>query len=270
VDQDSVDRIRSATFPVAMRGYDRHEVERYLNELADWLETGGDEEARADLVAPELERIGEQVSTILTEAHAAATKMRADAEAEVRRQLADVNRKAEEIRERAEQYAEETREEADAFAIKTRAEANAQAEEVRAEADAYLAETREEADAYDRGVRKEADDAARELRAKTEKAARETTDKADAEARRILEDANRRRAEIEKVIGDLEQRRQAVIEELRRLATDVAGAAGAPLPGREPEAGPKPSSDNGADETAERPAAAKAGASKAREGSNSK
>jgi DivIVA domain-containing protein len=270
VDQDAVDRIRTATFPVAIRGYDRHEVERYLNELADWVETGGDEEARADLVGPELERIGEQVSNILTEAHAAATKMRADAEAEMRRQLAEANRKAEEIRERAEQYAEETREEADAFAIKTRAEANSQAEEVRAEADAYAAETREEADAYDRGARKQADDAARELRSKTEKAARQETEKAAAEAKRIVEEANRRRAEIEKVIGDLEQRRQAVIEELRRLATDVAGAAGAPLPGREPAAAQKSGSDNGADETAERPAAAKARKSKAQEGSASK
>jgi DivIVA domain-containing protein len=243
VDQDYVERIRGATFPVALRGYDRHEVQGFLNEVADWLETGGSDEARADLVAPELERIGTQVSNILTEANEAATTMRADAEAEVRHLLAEANRTAEEIREGAERYADETREGADAFAIKTRSEANSRAEELRVDADAYLAETREEAEAYDRGVRKEADDAARE-----------ETDKARAEARRIVEEANRRRAEIERVIGDLEQRRQAVIDELRRLATDVAGAAGASAPGIEPAAGATPSSDNGADESAAPPA----------------
>jgi DivIVA domain-containing protein len=270
VDQDSLDRIRSATFPHARRGYDRREVERYLNELADWLETGGSEEARADLVAQELERIGEQVSNILGQAHDAARTMRADAEAEVRRQLAEANRKAEEIREAAERHAEETREEVDAHAIKTRSEANSQSQGVRDEAEAYSEQTRGDADAYDRQVRGEADEAVRELRAKTEKENRQATDKAQAEARRIVDEANRRKAEIEKVIGDLEKRRQSVVEELRRLASDVAGAAGAQLPTRELAPETKPSSDNGADQTAERPPPAKTETPKAREGSGPK
>lgn len=259
MDKDSVDRIRSATFPVARRGYDKHEVERFLNELADWLETGGSEEARADLVAPELERIGKQVSNILTEANDAARTMRADAEREVRQQLADANRKAEEIRENAEQYAAEAREQADAYAVKTRSKANAQAEQVRADADGYSEETRGEADT-----------ALRELRANAERTARETTDKARAEARKIVDEGNRKRSEIEKVIGDLEKRRQAVVNELRRLANDVAGAAGAPIPGREQAPEAAPSSENGGDKTAEAKPTAKTRASQARAGSSSK
>jgi DivIVA domain-containing protein len=255
VDQDSVDRIRSATFPQARRGYDRHEVERFLAEIADWLETGGTDEARADLVAPELDRIGKQVSNILKEANDAARTMRADAEREVRYDLADGNRKAEEIREGAERYAEETRDEADGYAIKTRAEANEQADAVKAEADAYAEETRGEADAYDTQTRNDAQAAVRELRAKAEKATREVTDKARAEAKRIVDDANRKRGEIEKVIGDLERRREQVVAELRRLASDVAGAAGAPLPDRSVPAKPtataanaKANGDKGAEE----------------------
>jgi DivIVA domain-containing protein len=269
VDQDSVDRIRSATFPLARRGYDRHEVERFLNEIADWLETGGTDEARADLVAEDLDRIGKQVSNILTEAHEAARTMRADAERAVRQQLAEANRKAEEIREKAEEYAEEAREEADAFVMKTRSEANAQAEQVQADADGYAQTRRGDADSYSEEVRGEAEAAVRELRAKAEKTAGEVTEKARAEARRIADEANRRRGEIERVIGDLEQRRQSVVEQLRRLASDVAGAAGEPPPEREPAAQAKSSNGDGA-ENAGDPAASKAGLAASGEGSNSK
>jgi DivIVA domain-containing protein len=44
VDQTSLDRIRNATFPAARRGYDKHEVEKFLARVADLLVNGcGDE-----------------------------------------------------------------------------------------------------------------------------------------------------------------------------------------------------------------------------------
>ena len=58
VDQTSLDRIRNATFPSTRRGYDKHEVEKFLARLADWLETGGGDESRSDAVKKELERVG--------------------------------------------------------------------------------------------------------------------------------------------------------------------------------------------------------------------
>jgi DivIVA domain-containing protein len=264
VDQDSVDRIRSATFPLARRGYERREVERFLTEIADWLETGGSDEARSDLVRQDLERIGAQTSTILTQAHDAAATMREAAERDVRQQLADANRKAEAMRESAESYAEETREDADAYALKTRADANAYAEQARSEADAYAGEARTEADGdaervrgeaetYAGRIREEADTAARELRAQAETATREATEKARGEARRIVEDAQRRRAELEQVIADLEQRRSTVVTELRRLASDVAGAAGEPASPAAAEQPGRPDADPGVDEPAREP-----------------
>ena len=54
MDRDSIDRIRSATFPVGRRGYEKREVDRFLNKLADWLETGGGDQTRAELVRREL------------------------------------------------------------------------------------------------------------------------------------------------------------------------------------------------------------------------
>ena len=65
MDQDSIERIRSATFPVARRGYEKREVDRFLLSLAEWLETGGADQGRSDAVRRELERVGEETSKIL-------------------------------------------------------------------------------------------------------------------------------------------------------------------------------------------------------------
>ncbi len=208
MDQEHVDRIRSASFSLARKGYDKREVDGFLDELADWMETGGDGEGpSADLVRRELERIGEQTTAILTEAHDAAETMRSGADRQVRQQLADANIKAETLRSSAEEYAEEVREEADSYARRTRAEADAIAEQARSEVDGAQAEARE---------------------------------KAERAARQIVEDANRRRTEVEKVISDLEQRREAIVGELRRLASAAgigAGEGTAPEPSQEPTPG---------------------------------
>src|SRR5205814_830532 len=69
VDRDNIERVRSATFPVARRGYDKREVDRFLTSLAEWLETGGADQSRNDVIRRELERVGEETGRILTEAH---------------------------------------------------------------------------------------------------------------------------------------------------------------------------------------------------------
>ena len=49
--------------------------------------------------------------------------------------------------------------------------------------------------------------------------------KALKEAETIVADAKRRKADVESVISDLERRRDAVLAELDRLASGIAGAA---------------------------------------------
>jgi DivIVA domain-containing protein len=85
VDRDSIDRIRSATFPVARRGYEKREVDRFLNKLAEWLETGGGDQTRAELVRRELDRIGQQTGKILTDAHDLGEQLYAETEREAQR-----------------------------------------------------------------------------------------------------------------------------------------------------------------------------------------
>jgi DivIVA domain-containing protein len=137
VDRDSIDRIRSATFPVGRRGYEKREVDRFLNKLADWLETGGGNQTRAELLRRDLERVGQQTGKILTDAHDVAEQVKAEAERE---------------------------------------------------------------------------------------------------ARGIVDEANQRRADIEAVISDLEDRRDTVAADLKRLSSELAGAAGERRPIEEPAA----------------------------------
>src|SRR6266540_5560670 len=113
VDQTSLDRIRNATFPSAKRGYDRHEVEKFLARLADWLETGAGDASRSDTVKRELERVGERTGAILAQAEESAQQIRAEAEEESRGTINTASMQAEETPTETQTYAAETRGSAD-------------------------------------------------------------------------------------------------------------------------------------------------------------
>ena len=104
VDQTSLDRIRNATFPSARRGYDKHEVEKFLARLADWLETGAGDESRSDTVKRELERVGQRTGAILAQAEDSAQQIRAEAEEEARATIDNANQQRERTRSEADTY----------------------------------------------------------------------------------------------------------------------------------------------------------------------
>jgi DivIVA domain-containing protein len=203
VERDSIDRIRSATFPLGRRGYEKREVDRFLNQLADWLETGGGDQARTELVRRDLEEIGRKTGAILTAAHDAGEELRSEATEEATQTIADGQAEAKRIRAAADSYSKETRSAADQYARK-----------VRSESDEYSRESREEADDY-----------SAETRAEAERDAAQIVASAQADAKRIVDDANRRRRDIETVIADLDQRRDAAVGELERLSSALIGAA---------------------------------------------
>src|SRR5688500_7933188 len=193
VDQTSLDRIRNATFPSSRRGYDKHEVEKFLARLADWLETGGGDESRSDTVKRELKRVGERTGAILAQAEESAQQIRTEAEEE-----------AAEARAAALKEAGETRAAADGYAEKTRAEANTYAEETRRSADQDASETQ----------------------AQAQQEARETIESAEAQARRIIDEGTQRRDDIEAVIADLVLRRNEVIADSEELMRKLEAAVG--------------------------------------------
>ena len=191
VDQTSLDRIRNATFPSARRGYDKHEVEKFLARLADWLETGAGDESRSDVVKRELEKVGERTGAILAQAEESAQQIRAEAEEEAHGTVNTANLQAAETRSEAGQYASETRTSADSYAQQTRQSAEQEAAETRAEA---------------------------------EKQARETIATAEAQARRIVEEGTQRREDIEAVIADLVRRRDDVLADTEELSGKLTAA----------------------------------------------
>jgi DivIVA domain-containing protein len=192
VDQDSIERIRSATFPVARRGYDKREVDRFLLSLAEWLEAGAAEEETSDAVRRELERVGEETSKILTEAHDVAERLRVQAEREV-----------EGLTEGAQAQADRTRAEADKILAEAESVAETAAQKLRTEADAYATQTRTAAD----------------------REAEQTLSAARAQAKRVVDESNARKQDIESVIADLEARRDEVLESLERLSSELSGTA---------------------------------------------
>jgi DivIVA domain-containing protein len=207
VDQTSLDRIRNATFPSARRGYDKHEVEKFLARLADWLETGGGDESRSDTVKRELERVGQRTGAILAQAEESAQQIRAEAEEEAR---GTINA------------------------------ANASAAEAKGEADTYSQETRTGANSYAEEAQRTADENAAAIRAEAEQDARETIASAQAQAERIVEEGTRRREDLEAVIGDLIRRRDEVIADSEALSGRLADAVRDHRPaGADPFAAPE-------------------------------
>ena len=192
MDQDSIERIRSATFPDARRGYEKREVDRFLLSLAEWLETGGADQGRSDAVRRELERVGEETSKVLTEAHDVAERLRLQAEREV-----------EGLTEGAQVQADRTRAEADKILAEAESVAETAAQKLRTDADAYATRTRTDAD----------------------REAEQTLSKARADAKRVVEDAKARKQDIEWVIADLEGRRDEVLASLERLSSELSGTA---------------------------------------------
>lgn len=248
VDETSLERIRKATFPASRRGYDKREVEKFLNRLADWLETGGGDQTRSDTVRRELERVGQRTGAILAEAEKSAEQIKAEAEQEMTQLAADAATDADKVRADADTYAAEARASADTYSKEKRAEADGYAQQTRTEADGYAAQARAEVDGYSGQTRTEADGYAKQARAEADAYAHETRGEADSAAeqtrtvgaqdaqaaidaaqthsRRLVDEGVSRRKDIESVIGDLAGRRDQAISGLESLRLAVERAIG--------------------------------------------
>ncbi len=108
-DPISVEDVRRATFPQAIRGYDRQAVHDMLDRVADWMEgRGGAAIKSSSPLRDELARVGERTAGILTAAEEAARllrdeaveyaeRLRADAEDEVRKARLNASQKTDEM-----------------------------------------------------------------------------------------------------------------------------------------------------------------------------
>jgi hypothetical protein len=217
--ESGIERIRVAKFPLVRKGYEPDQVDAFFAEVVDWLETGGADQARAEIVKREIERVGERTASILASAEDTAQQLRGDAEREIAAML-----------DRADSESGRVRTEADTYAATARGEADEYATKVRAEADQYAATTRADADAYAHETRETVDVDADRKQVVADQRATEVIEAAEEKARRIVDDGSERRREVEVVIADLVKHRDQVIAAANDLGAELQSVAAGHTP----------------------------------------
>src|SRR5262245_39916600 len=131
-----IESVRTATFDIGLRGYDRDQVDTFLARLADQLaRASGPGPAEPDVddggsLRQELERIGERTKQILTAAEETAQELRSDAASKAQETRSTAENWANRVRGDAEEFADSTRAQADEESRLARAEASRKADEV--------------------------------------------------------------------------------------------------------------------------------------------
>jgi DivIVA domain-containing protein len=164
---DRIEELKTVQFPTERRGgYDRRAVDAYLAELADWLETGGEDEARRAVIRRAMSDVGDRTGSILASAQESADELTSEAQAEADRIRAEAGREAAKLRSDAEDDAAKARSDADSYATGTRSAADeharitaetaaAEAKALIDEAEARLKKAEAEAEERTRGIEQE-------------------------------------------------------------------------------------------------------------------
>jgi DivIVA domain-containing protein len=99
--------LREASFPMVMRGYDRHAVDQLLSELLARVETLESRQTREGVVQKALDELGEETAGILQRAHETADDITTRSRTQADARLARAEREAEILRRDADEYAEQ-------------------------------------------------------------------------------------------------------------------------------------------------------------------
>jgi DivIVA domain-containing protein len=158
---DVPEDIRTAVFPLALRGYSCEAVDAYVRRVIAELEVRSSPRAA---VRDALDRVGEQVGGILQRAREAAAEVTAAAHREAGEITARARAEATELVAQARAQADRER----AHAEKTLSQAGATAESILSQANAEAAETRRRAEEERAALQEQAQMRLAELRADTE------------------------------------------------------------------------------------------------------
>ena len=101
------DRLREVTFPLAMRGYERHAVDEFLTELLSLVVDLESRQTREGVVQKALDELGEETAGILQRAHETADDITSRSRAQADARLKRSEREAEIARHDADEYAEQ-------------------------------------------------------------------------------------------------------------------------------------------------------------------
>ena len=146
MDWTHFEQLRVSGFTMTRRGYDKREVDRFLDSLAEWLETDAANELGDQAVQRKLELVGKSTAHILltTEKESQELKRTVQAECDDLRQKADAA--AKDTRRQADDYASSTRAKADEYSSSLRAKTEEDAQRTKAAAAEHARKTVEEGD----------------------------------------------------------------------------------------------------------------------------
>ena len=146
MDWTHFEQLRVSGFTMTRRGYDKREVDRFLDSLAEWLETDAANELGDQAVQRKLELVGKSTAHILltTEKESQELKRTVQAECDDLRQKADAA--AKDTRRQADDYSSTTRTKADEYSSNLRAKTEEEAQRAKAAATEQARKTVEEGD----------------------------------------------------------------------------------------------------------------------------
>ena len=101
------ERLRDASFPTAVRGYDRRSVDEFLAELRNAVAELEARQTREGVVQKALDELGEETAGILQRAHETADEIAARSRAQADGRLQRAEREAEIVKRDADEYAEQ-------------------------------------------------------------------------------------------------------------------------------------------------------------------
>jgi DivIVA domain-containing protein len=101
------ERLREVSFPLVMRGYDRHTVDEFLAELLTLVDELESRQTREGVVQKALDELGEETAGILQRAHETADEITGRSRAQADTRLQRAEREAEILRRDADEYAEQ-------------------------------------------------------------------------------------------------------------------------------------------------------------------
>ena len=107
--QVRITEIRKASFDSARKGYDKAQVRKYLEAVADWLEGLGLGDADRGEMRRELAWVGERTSEILTKAEETASELREQGEGEARKLRTEAESASETLRAEADEESRRVR-----------------------------------------------------------------------------------------------------------------------------------------------------------------
>jgi DivIVA domain-containing protein len=105
--RSATDRIANREFPLAVRGYDRHAVDEFVQEVLQLVSELEGRQTRESVVQRALDEIGEETAGILQRPHETADEIAARSRAQAEGRIQRAEREADMLREQADAYSEQ-------------------------------------------------------------------------------------------------------------------------------------------------------------------